>query len=52
MPSVFREYTLGDRGDMIGRGGGETGGLGDTGMSELRTSTLSKDSRRPSCETV
>jgi len=33
MPSVFREYTLGDKGDMIVRGVGEQGVPEGPGMS-------------------
>jgi hypothetical protein len=45
MPSVFREYTLGDKGDMIVRGVGEQGEPDGQEMSVRWTSTSSSDLR-------
>lgn len=51
MPSVFREYTLGDNGDMIGLGDG-VGATGASGRSVRATSICSMIVRDASPETA
>lgn len=51
MPSVFREYTLGDKGDMMGLGDG-VGGTEASGRSLRMTSICSMIVRDVSLETA